>query len=84
MPHLDIDIVTHLLLAVYPIAALVGIEVISRILKIEQWIKYLIQSFISIAFAIAFIIIIDAIGIAIVLFVLVIALFIQLKRARSR
>ena len=84
MPHLNIDITTHLLLALYPVAALFGIEILSRILKIEQWIKYLIQSIISIAFAIAFIIIIDAIGIAIMLFVLVIALFIQLKKARNR
>jgi hypothetical protein len=83
MSHTDIDVVTHLFLALYPAAALFGVEMVSKLVKLEQWIKYLIQGFVCIAFAVAFVTLIDATGIAIMLIILAPALFVQAKRVRK-
>ena len=82
MPHTGIDIATHLLLALYPAAGLFGVEMVSRAIKLEKWIKSLIQAFVCIAFAIAFVTIIDATGIAIALAFLSIAMLIQARRIK--
>lgn len=84
MSHTDIDVVTHLFLALYPAAALFGVEMVYKLVKFEQWIKYTIQGFVSIAFAIAFITLIDATGIALMLFILAPALFVQARRVKNQ
>jgi hypothetical protein len=84
MSHTDIDVVTHLFLALYPAAALFGVEMIYKFTKFEQWIKYIVQGFVCIAFAIAFITLIDATGIALMLFILAPALFVQARRVKNQ
>ncbi len=83
MPHTGIDIETHLLLALYPAAAIFLIEVITKFAKIASWRKYLMQAFAAIAFAIAYFIVINAVGIAIVLLVLAPALLVHAKRVKN-
>ncbi len=83
MPHTGIDIGTHLLLALYPAAAIFLIEVITKFAKIASWRKYLMQGFAAIAFAAAYFIVINAAGIAIVLLVLAPALFFHARRVKN-
>lgn len=84
MSHTDIDVVTHLLLAVYPAIALFVIEIVYRFTKFKEWIKYTMQGFASIAFAIAYLTLIDASGISLMLFILAPALFLQAKRIKDK
>ncbi len=84
MPHTGIDILTHLLLALYPAAALFFIEVASKYANLKQWRKLVIQGFASLAFAIAYIVVIDALGLAIALFIFAPLLFIHAKNVRAR
>lgn len=84
MSHTDIDVVTHLLLALYPAAALFGVEMVYKFVKFEQWAKYVFQGSVCIIFAIAFITLIDATGIALMLFILAPALFVQAKRVKNK
>ena len=83
MAHTGIDITTHLLLALYPAAALFLIEVAARFARLASWRKYIIQGFAAIAFAVAYFIVIDATGIAIVLLVLAPALFVHARRVKN-
>lgn len=83
MPHLPIDITTHLLLALYPAAAIFLIEIIGRFAKIIQYKRYVLQGIVSLAFAIAYIVVIEGTGIAIVLFILAPVLFIHAKRVKE-
>lgn len=83
MPHTGIDIGTHLLLALYPAAAIFLIEVITKFAKIASWRKYLMQGFAAIAFAAAYFIVINAVGIAVALLVLAPALFVHAKRVKN-
>ncbi len=83
MQHTGIDVGTHLLLALYPAAAIFLIEVITKFAKIASWHKYIIQGFAAIAFAAAYFIVIDAAGIAIVLLVLAPALFVHARRVKN-
>lgn len=83
MAHTSIDLTTHLLLALYPAAAIFFIEVITRYAKIPSWRKYIIQGLAALAFAAAYIIVIDATGIAIVLLVLAPALFVHARRVKN-
>ncbi len=83
MAHTGIDIMTHLLLALYPAAAIFFIELGARFAKLASWRKYIMQGFAAIAFAIAYFIVIDAWGIAIMLLLLAPALFVHAKRVKN-
>jgi hypothetical protein len=83
MAHTGIDIMTHLLLALYPAAVIFFIEVGARFAKLASWRKYMIQGLAAIAFAIAYFVVIDAWGIAIMLLLLAPALFVHAKRVKN-
>lgn len=83
MPHLPIDITTHLLLALYPAAAIFLIEIIGRRLKLLSYRKYIMQGIASLAFATAYVVLIEGTGIAIILFILAPILFIHAKRVKE-
>jgi hypothetical protein len=83
MAHTGIDIMTHLLLALYPAAAIFLIEVSARFAKLASWRKYMIQGLAAIAFAVAYFVVIDAWGIAIMLLLLSPALFVHAKRVKN-
>ena len=82
MSHLPIDITTHLLLALYPAAAIFLIEVGVRFAKVLSYKKYIMQGITSLAFAIAYVVI-DGTGVAIILFILGPVLFIHAKRVKE-
>jgi len=81
--HTSIDIATHLLLALYPAAAIFLIEVATRLAKVASWRKYIIQGLAAIAFGVAYFIVIDATGIAIMLLLLAPALFVHARRVKN-
>ncbi len=83
MAHTGIDIMTHLLLALYPAATIFLIEVGARFVKLASWRKYIMQGLAAIAFAVAYFIVIDASGIAIMLLLLAPALFVHAKRVKN-
>ena len=83
MAHTGIDILTHLLLALYPTAAIFLIEVGARFARLASWRKYIIQGLAALAFAIAYFIVIDATGIAIMLLVLAPVLFVHARRVKN-
>jgi len=83
VPHTPIDITTHLLLALYPAAAIFFIELAARFAKLASWRKYIIQGLAAIAFAAAYFIVIDAVGIAIILLLLAPALFVHARRVKN-
>ncbi len=84
MPHNDIDLLTHLLLALYPTAAFFLIEVAGRYANIKQWSRLIIQGFASLAFAVAYTVFIDALGLAIALFIFAPLLFIYARSVKAR
>ncbi len=84
MPHTGIDILTHLLLALYPAAVFFFIEIASKYANIKQSNKLVIQGFASLAFAIAYIVVIDALGLAIALFIFAPLLFIHARNVRAK
>ena len=83
MAHTGIDILTHLLLALYPAAAIFLIEVGARFARLASWRKYIMQGLAALAFAIAYFIVIDATGIAIMLLVLAPVLFVHARRVKN-
>lgn len=83
MAHLGIDITTHLFLALYPAAAFFFIELAARFAKIVPYRKYVIQGLSAIAFAIAYLVVIDGTGIAIILLILAPLLFAYARRAKE-
>lgn len=83
MAHLPIDITTHLLLALYPAAAIFLIEMVGRYAKLLSYRRYVLQGIASIAFGIAYIVLIEGTGIAIILFILGPVLFIHAKRVKE-
>jgi len=90
MSHLNVDVIDFLLLTVYPVAGLFLVEMVSRAIKLKNWIKLISQAILSIGFAIAYLTLITAHWLtALVLFALAAALFYQarlskLKPGRSR
>ena len=83
MSHLGVDVVDFLLIAVYPVVGIFVIEMISRVIKFPRWIKLVIQGFVSLGFAIAYVTLITPHGFtSLVLAVLAIALFYQARRAK--
>ena len=83
MAHTQIDIATHLLLALYPAAAIFSIEVATRFAKVVSWRKYIMQGLAAIVFGVAYLIVIDATGIAIILLLLAPALFVHARRVKN-
>lgn len=81
--HTGIDIATHLLLALYPAAAIFIIEIAARYAKVPSWRRYVVQGFTCLAFAVAYLTLIDAAGIAVMLFLLAPALFFYAKRIKT-
>ncbi|MCS6768395.1 MAG: hypothetical protein RMJ59_04785 [Candidatus Nitrosocaldus sp.] len=84
MPHTDIDLLTHLLLALYPAAAFFFIEVACRFANIPAWRKHIVQGLAALAFAVAYVTLIDATGIAVALFIFAPLLFIHARNVRAR
>ncbi len=83
MAHLPIDITTHLLLALYPAAAIFLVEIVGRFAKIIPYKRYVLQGIASLVFAVAYIVAIEGTGIAIILFILGPVLFIYAKRVKE-
>ena len=83
MAHLPIDITTHLLLALYPAATMFLIEILGKHTKVLPYKRYILQGIASFAFAIAYIVIIEGTGIAIILFILAPVLFIHAKHVKQ-
>ncbi|MFQ5941029.1 MAG: hypothetical protein ACE5KA_04950 [Nitrososphaerales archaeon] len=83
MAHLLIDITTHLLLALYPAAAIFLIEILGRYGKAVPYKRYVLQGMVSLVFAVAYIILIEGTGIAIILLILAPVLFLHAKRVKE-
>lgn len=83
MSHLNVDVVDFLLLTIYPVVALFTVEMISRVAKLQPWLKLTVQGFVLFGFAIAYITMITAHWLtSLVLFALGIALFYQARRTK--
>lgn len=83
MSHLGIGPFEFLLLAIYPVVALLIIEIVYRFTKFLSWIKLIIQGLVCIAFGIAYVTIIEAHWLtSLVLFALAFVLFYQAKIAK--
>lgn len=84
MSHLDVDVIDFLLLTIYPVAMLFAIELVSRAIKIANWIKLVAQGISCIGFAAAYVTLITAHWLtALVLFALAVALFYQARIAKT-
>lgn len=84
MSHLDVDVIDFLLLTIYPVAMLFLIEIVSRVIKIANWIKLVAQGISCIGFAVAYVTLITAHWLtALVLFALAIALFYQARISKT-
>ncbi|GFN39467.1 MAG: conserved hypothetical membrane protein [Marine Group I thaumarchaeote] len=85
MSHLGIGPFEFLLLAIYPVVALLIIEIVYRFTKFLSWIKLIIQGLVCIAFGIAYVTIIEAHWLtSLVLFALAFVLFYQAKIAKLK
>jgi hypothetical protein len=83
MSHIDVDVIDFLLLTIYPVAALFIVEMISRAIKLANWLKLAVQGVVSIGFAIAYVTLITAHWLtALVLLALAAALFYQARLAK--
>ncbi|KAG2476296.1 MAG: conserved membrane protein of unknown function [Nitrosopumilales archaeon] len=83
MSHLGIGPFEFLLLATYPVVALLIIEIVYRFAKFLSWVKLIIQGLVCIAFGIAYVTIIEAHWLtSLVLFALAFVLFYQAKIAK--
>jgi hypothetical protein len=85
MSHLNVDVIDFLLLTIYPVIALFIIEIVSRIIKLVNWVKLISQGVVSVGFGIAYVTMITAHWLtALVLFALALALFYQAKVSKLR
>lgn len=84
MPHTGIDLLTHLLLALYPAAAFFFIEIACRLTGIPAWRKHVLQGLAALAFAVAYVTFIDASGIAVALFIFAPLLFLHARNVKAR
>ncbi|HEY8110601.1 MAG TPA: hypothetical protein VIG05_07030 [Candidatus Nitrosotenuis sp.] len=85
MSHLNVDVIDFLLLTIYPVAGLFIVEMVSRAIKLANWIKLTSQAILSIGFAIAYLTLITAHWLtALVLFALAIALFYQARLSKLK
>lgn len=85
MSHLDVDVIDFLLLTIYPVAALFIVELISRGIKLANWLKLCIQGTVAIGFAVAYVTLITAHWLtSLVLVALAIALFYQARLSKIK
>ncbi len=85
MSHLNVDVIDFLLLTIYPVAGLFIVEMVSRAIKLKNWIKLISQAVLSIGFAIAYLTLITAHWLtALVLFALAAALFYQARLSKLK
>lgn len=85
MSHIDVDVIDFVLLTVYPVAALFAVEMVFRVIKLQNWIKLASQAVVSIGFAIAYLTLIIAHWMtAFVLFALAAALLYQARLAKIK
>lgn len=85
MSHLNVDVIDFLLLTVYPVVGLFVVEMISRAIKLKNWIKLTSQAILSIVFAVAYLTLITAHWLtALVLFALAAALFYQARLSKLK
>ena len=84
MAHFGDDIFDFLLPTIYPVIALLIIQLISKAAKISSWIKLTVQGIVMIGFGIAYVSIIytELWFTSLVLFVLGIVLFYQARRTK--
>lgn len=85
MSHLNVDVIDFLLLTIYPVAGLFIVEMVSRAIKLNNWIKLTVQAILSIGFAFAYLTLITAHWLtALVLFALAVALFYQARLSKLK
>ena len=84
MAHFGDDIFDFLLPTIYPVIALLIIQIISKLAKISSWVKLTAQGIAMIGFGIAYVSIIytELWFTSLVLFVLGIVLFYQARRTK--
>ncbi len=83
MSHTGVDVIDFLLLATYPAVALLGVELVHRLVHMAKWAKLAVQAAISVAFAVAYVVALPTPHwlTAIVLIALAAALGYQARRA---
>jgi hypothetical protein len=85
MSHLNVDVIDFLLLTIYPVAGLFIVEMVSRAIKLKNWVKLTSQAILSIGFALAYLTLITAHWLtALVLFALAAALFYQARLSKLK
>ena len=86
MSHTGVEVFDFLLFSIYPVIGIFAVEAISRLIKIQKWIKLWAQAAVSIAFGVYYWFILPAPQnfplTALVMFALAIALIYQGKRAK--
>jgi len=85
MSHIDVDVIDFLLYTIYPVAALFLIEIVSRAIKLTNWVKLVTQGVSMLGFAAAYVTLITAHWLtSLVLVALAIALFYQARLSKLK
>jgi hypothetical protein len=86
MSHIaDVDVIDFVLLTVYPVAALFAVEMVSRMIRLQTWVKLVAQAITSIGFGVAYLTLITAHWLtSLVLFALAFALLYQARMAKLK
>ena len=86
MSHTGVEVFDFILFSIYPVIGIFAVEAISRLIKIQKWIKLWAQAAVSIAFGVYYWFILPAPQnfplTAMVMFALAIALIYQGRRAK--
>ena len=86
MSHTGVEVFDFLLFSIYPVIGIFAVEAISRLIKIQKWIKLWAQAAVSIAFGVNYWFVLPAPQnfplTAMVMFALAIALIYQGRRAK--
>lgn len=83
MSHTGVDVIDFVLLATYPVVALLAIEFTRRLTGFANWIKLAVQAAVCVAFAVAYVVALPTAHwlTSLVLIALAIALAYQARRA---
>lgn len=85
MSHIDVDVIDFLLYTIYPVASLFLIEIVSRAIKLTNWVKLVTQGVSMLGFAAAYVTLITAHWLtSLVLVALAIALFYQARLSKLK
>lgn len=85
MSHIDVDVIDFLLYTIYPVAALFLVEIVSRAIKLTNWVKLVTQGVSMLGFAAAYVTLITAHWLtSLVLVALAIALFYQARLSKLK